>query len=103
MRVAFERAGHAPYDYLLLLNEYVELVEDAIDQLLATERHLRASRGLTIVAGAVRETVDGLRFDSGVRRRRGRLGISTAHSPKPWRPTSSRQWEMRSGRTAIYR
>jgi len=69
MRVAFEWAGKEPYDYLLWLNEDVELTEGAIEQLLATEWHLRASRGPTIVAGAVRETTSGLMFDSGVRRR----------------------------------
>ncbi len=69
MTAAVESASHAPCDYLLWLNEDVELAQGAIDHLLSTEYQLRASRGPTIVAGAVRETPGSLTFSSGVRRR----------------------------------
>ena len=68
MRVAFERASDQPFDYLLWLNDDVNLARGAVDHLIDTERRLNPHRGPVIVVGALRNPLTGLTGYSGVRR-----------------------------------
>lgn len=70
MRSAFERASEEPFDYLLWLNDDVCLANEALGDLIMTERRLRPIRGPAIVVGALQDPLTGLTSYSGVHRPR---------------------------------
>jgi GT2 family glycosyltransferase len=60
MRVAFAAAMERGCDYYLWLNDDTLLYSTAIQELIATARHLRAARGKgVIVVGSTQDAVDG--------------------------------------------
>ena len=69
MRLAFDHAWNAPFDYLLWLNDDVMLARGALHRLIQTERRLHPVRGACIVVGALQDPITGVTTYSGVLRR----------------------------------